>query len=153
MLLLLLTFLNLFDYSSVGVLSLLFWGVAWWWYHCRTRHLWSWWPNPGPGCQYKIISISLTHWRSPRPSWRCPAPCRGSRPTGGGTLPRLSRYAPSPVQYGAVQYSTVQHLVEHRLGGGGQLLGHTHSCKQLQGCSRSPDDTSNPLIAQHLLPA
>ena len=109
MLLLLLTFLNLFDYSSVGVLSLLFWGVAWWWYHCRTRHQWSWWPNPGPSCKYKIISISLTHWRSPRPSWRCPAPCRGSRPTGGGTLPRLSRCAPAPTQYSTVQYSTVQY--------------------------------------------
>ena len=59
----------------------------------------------------------------------------------------------STVQYSTVQHSTVQHLVQHRLGGGGQLLGHTHSCKQLQGCSRSPDDTSNPHIAQHLLPA
>ena len=113
MLCLFLTFLHLSDclISVVGVLSLLFWWVAWWWYHCRTRHPWSWWPNPGPSSKYKIkIQIfSRSLLCSPRPSWRCPAPWLGRRPTAGGTQPRLSQCAPGPVQYSTlhtVQYST-----------------------------------------------
>ena len=112
MLCLFLTFLHLSDcLISVGVLSLLFWWVAWWWYHCRTRHPWSWWPNPGPSSKYKIKIQIFTRSLlcSPRPSWSCPAPWLGRRPTAGGTQPRLSRCAPGPAQYSTVQYSTVQY--------------------------------------------
>ena len=148
MLLLLLTFLNLFDYSSVGVLSLLFWGVAWWWYHCRTRHQWSWWPNPGPSWKYKIISISFTHWRSPRPSWRCPAPCRGRRPTGGGTLPRLSRCAPAPTQYSTVQYSTWSSTDLVVADSSLVTLTAANSCRDVREVPMTP-----PILILHLLPA
>ena len=111
MLLLLLTFLNLFDYSSVGVLSLLFWGVAWWWYHCRTRHQWSWWPNPGPSCKYKIFEklyLLVSHTGAHLD------PVEGVLHPAEEAAPREEEHCPDYhdthlLQHSTVQYSTVQY--------------------------------------------
>merc|ERR1711884_512438 len=49
------------------------------------------------------------------------------------------RTCSNAVQHSTVQYSTVQHLVQHGFGGGGQLLGHTHSCVVPEGMRHDVD--------------